>query len=90
MITQYVLYCQVVLSTVLLVTCQHSVPSKCWDPSILKEQYTTTCLGVKLILTEHFSRGTNRDFRESSGISVNDCYHFKTETETNTHGMVCS
>ena len=48
------------------------------------------CLGVNLIVIEHFSRGTNRDFRELSGISVNDCYHFKIESERNTHGMVCS
>ena len=47
------------------------------------------CLGVNHIPTEHFSRGTNRDFRELSGISVNDCYQFKTETETDKHGMVC-
>ena len=37
------------------------------------------CLGVNLIITEHFSRGTNRDFRELSGISVHDCHKFKTE-----------
>ena len=49
------------------------------------------CLGVNFIPTEHFSRGTNRDFRELSGISVNDCYHFKTETKKKkNNGMVCS
>ena len=48
------------------------------------------CLEVNTISNEHVSRGINRDFRELSGISVNDCCHFKTETESNTHGMVCS
>ena len=67
-ITQYVLY---YMLAVYSLTCDMLTSSSFKGlASFNPERTAYHCLGVNLILTEHFSHRTNRDFRELSCISV--------------------